>query len=769
MNGEFHSIFHYQIGGSLPADAPTYIARKADRDLFDALLAGEYCYILNARQMGKSSLRVQTMSKLQELRIACTEIELSGIGSQQIISQQWYGGIVQEIIDGFELQIDRRRWWRSRDDLSPVKRLGEFIETILLKQIQQNIVIFIDEIDSILSLEFPTDDFFTLIHNFYDKRATKPEYRRLTFALMGVATPAELIQDERSTPFNIGRSIELKGFQLSESIPLAKGFSNKVSDPKAILAQVLSWTGGQPFLTQKLCWLIEQNSANIDERGIAELVKTHILEDWESQDNPEHLRTIRDRLCRYHNHDLDRGRISSSRDLLKIYRRILQRGKITWKNCLQHLELQLTGLVCQDRGNLVVKNRIYKEVFDLNWVERRLQELDKQKPNPLSISKAVLISLAVAGSIIGIRSLGWLETWELKSFDALMRLRPAEKMDKRLLIISITEEDVQAQPAHERGAASLSDRSLAQLLEKLERSSARAVGLDIYREVPLAQRYQNQIAEVLQSDRFVAICKYGNRGVPHSPKVISQDGFNNLSLDRDRVIRRHILAVDSPSPCQSYYSFNWQLATLYLRTRGIETEVDDYLQLGNTVFKPLTATVGGYHNLDNQGNQILLNCRNTSQIAPTVTLQEFLSDRFNLDLLEDRIVLIGTTATSFNDYRWRTSCCEEETGVEIQAQMTSQILSSVLDGRPLIWSLSTTGELIAILSCSLVGGAIVYYQGFKIEAIWYISLGVILIFGGSELLIITVGGWFPTLPSTLVLVITSGILSAYQYYCSSKE
>jgi hypothetical protein len=199
--------------------------------------------------MGKSSLRVRTIQRLQAEGIACAEIDLTRVGSQQVTAEQWYAGIVNILAASFSLPaaFDWNIWWSEHKLLSPVQRLGEFIEIVLLASVKQDIVIFIDEIDSVLSLQFPFDDFFALIRACYNNRAGKRDYQRLTFALFGVATPSDLIQDKRRTPFNIGRAIEMSGFQLEEAQPLAQGFAQNAADPTAVLQAVLSWTGGNRF------------------------------------------------------------------------------------------------------------------------------------------------------------------------------------------------------------------------------------------------------------------------------------------------------------------------------------------------------------------------------------------------------------------------------------------------------------------------------------------------------------------------------------------
>ncbi len=373
----------YQVGGSLRWDDPTYITRYADEQLYSSLKMGEFCYVLNARQMGKTSLLQRTCYRLEQENYRCAYLDSTQLGSEKITPLQWYKGIIFRLFQEFnwDNQVDFKDWCSKYADLPPAQQLHQFVECLLLSTVKSDrLFIFIDEIDSLLSLPFCVDDFFAWIRHCYNLRSQNPAFERLSFALFGVASPSDLITDKRRTPFNIGQAIALSGFQYQEAQPLLNGLGAVINQPERILREILHWTGGQPFLTQKICRLVQQTAQTgkillplaQEKAWLEQLVQQHLITHWESQDEPEHLRTIRNRLLV---NERRAGR------LLGLYQKILASEdsyfSVATDDSQDQTELLLSGLIEKDKGHLRLKNPIYRQVFDLEWV---LQQLDSHRP-----------------------------------------------------------------------------------------------------------------------------------------------------------------------------------------------------------------------------------------------------------------------------------------------------------------------------------------------------------------------------------------------------
>ncbi|MFB2923023.1 AAA-like domain-containing protein [Aerosakkonema funiforme] len=365
-------MHQYQVGGSLPPNSLIYVRRKADTELCDRLKAGEFCYVLAPRQAGKSSLMVQTIDRLQGQGIKCVTIYTSNMGTPTDDEPQWYASIINTLVNTLELseEINVRSWWENHHHLSSVQRLSEFIEKELLVRITTQLVICFDEIDSVLRLKFPVDNFFGLIRSCYEKRARDQKYNRLTFAVFGVATPLDLIQDKKRSPFDIiGREIKLEPFQdEDEANNLRIGLDGKVHNTRVALKEILNWTGGQPFLTQKICKLIQDWQYDISEGLEADeiqyLVTENIIKNWETQDKPEHLQNIPHRLIQ--------KPIQRTISRLKLYQQILEQREVDANGSLEQIELELSGLVVKQSGKLKVHNKIYQAVFHAGWVGKQL-------------------------------------------------------------------------------------------------------------------------------------------------------------------------------------------------------------------------------------------------------------------------------------------------------------------------------------------------------------------------------------------------------------
>ena len=387
----------------------------------------------------------------------------------------------------------------------------------------------------------------------------------------------------------------------------------------------------------------------------------------------------------------------------------------------------------------------------------------------------LLASLLITSLVIGVRWRGFLQKWELQAYDQIMRSRPDEVPDKRLLVVGIKETDFQL-PEQQTRKGSLSDSALHKLLQKLEPHNPRVIGLDIFRDFPVDSQQQQLKTRLLKSDRFLAICHVGeslgeDNGIAPPPEIPEPRlGFSNVLPDNDGILRRYILSMDVPSSsnCPTTWSFGFQLALHYLKQQGITPEFNKQgkgnWHLGDVVFPRLHEHRGGYQTEDTWGNQVLLNYRSyrsPNQITDTVSLEDVLRGKVTPEQIQDKIIIIGVITSTSSDH-FRTPYSEEllpseqyMPGAILHAQMVSQILNAVLDNRPLLSPIPLWGEVLWIWSWGCVGGILALQIRSSRLLLGATVTTTVVIYGVCFFLFIK-GIWLPLIPSTLTFLITSG-------------
>jgi tetratricopeptide (TPR) repeat protein len=351
----------YTVGGTVQAGSGFYIPRRADEELLELCTARKFAYILSPRQMGKSSSMVRTAERLAEDGVQSIIIDLTQLGVQ-VTAEEWYLGLLATIEDQLQLDANVVEWWRSQAHLGISQRLVLFFKEILLAEVKRPVVIFVDEIDTTLSLSF-TDDFFATIRYLYNARAHEPEFQRLSFVLIGVATPGDLIRDPQRTPFNIGERVELTDWTFEEALPLANGLGIAPAEAEKVLGWVLKWTRGHPYLTQHVCHVItNKQENNWSEAKVDQVVADTFLE-GKSEDH--NLQFVRDMLTKRAPEPI--GTMNTYREI-----RLGRRSVQDEEQSLIKSHLKLSGIVRRDNGLLILRNPIYGEVFDKTWIKEHV-------------------------------------------------------------------------------------------------------------------------------------------------------------------------------------------------------------------------------------------------------------------------------------------------------------------------------------------------------------------------------------------------------------
>ncbi len=406
----------------------------------------------------------------------------------------------------------------------------------------------------------------------------------------------------------------------------------------------------------------------------------------------------------------------------------------------------------------------------LNWKPWQKPDDNDPPPKPQWRWKEVLTaSLVMAGVTMGIRSLGLLQTWELPAFDRLVQLQPDEPLDPRIAIVTITEEDIQAQNPEAR-QGSLSNETLDRLLQKLNAHQPRVIGLDIYRPFPLGKQHRRLANQFQNNENFIVVCEVGggkeNPPIPPPPDIpLTRVGFSDVPIDPDGIIRRQFFGMSPGKDCATDVSFSFAIAQQYLSAEGIEFKrtSPNSFQIGTANFPKVQPNTGGYHQLDSGGYQVMLNYRSGGAPAQTVTLGEILDDGFDPALIRDRIILIGTTASSIEDglptpYSAKYSPTKTIPGIFIQAQAVSQILSAVKDNRPVLRSLPEWGEFLCIWM-GAIAPEVIFIWGCSgkrdFTAYFVMGMGGLVLIGGIGYLALIQGVWISIVPVGLAFMMAS--------------
>jgi diguanylate cyclase (GGDEF)-like protein len=379
------------------------------------------------------------------------------------------------------------------------------------------------------------------------------------------------------------------------------------------------------------------------------------------------------------------------------------------------------------------------------------------------IVSLLLVTIFVTTIVLGVRRLSGLQTLELVAYDWLVNLQSKKVIDPRLLVVEITDKDIEQQ-----NSWPITDKTIAQLLKNLQQHQPKVIGFDLYREVAYPPGTAT-LRQELQKDNVVVIQLLGNgeNSVSAPPGIAKkQIGFNDVVVDVDDVLRRNLMYVKlGDNPDQELYSFALRLSLKYLADSKLQFKVDDQtLQIGNAIIPDLQTNSGGYQlePSETAGWQTLINYRSPN-IAQRVTLTEVLAGKVDPNLIKDKIVLIGTSAPSIKDIL-PTPYHGSQTympGVIAHSQMVSQILSVVLDNVPVLWFWSEWVESLWIWGWSLIGAAIAWKLRHPLAIV---IVDIISISGlwGICLTLFAFGGWIPSVPAALALIITSGSVLGYK-------
>lgn len=633
----------YSVGGPVQPDRPCYVTRKADEILFSRLAQGEYCQVFAPPDTGKTSLVAHTADRLHDAGIAVAAVDLAQISSRDLSEDvgRWYYSFAYRLMRALRIRANIQSWWQDRSGLTNLQRLREFFLDIVLAETEQPVVVCVDRIDAVLDRKVSLD-LFGAIRACHDARATEPEYRRLTFALLGAESVGHKIPQRGNSPFEVCTRVVLEDFRPDELEQLTAGLGCDAMASRVIAARVWYWTAGHPYLSQKIFRALARRDSPPD-AGTVDAVAAALFLPRNAVREEPHLSAV----ARQLQHE-NKTRVAR----LSVYGKVRKGGAVAADPMLRpHRELLRSGVVSVDpEGRFTPRNRIYAEVFTAHWVNQSL---------PFSWRGLVAAAAVVAFALVipiwyteylprpYIRTLSAQSTDFVTALDAFQRLRflpgfkaTAKDLFRDYLVRESRESGSlqEVQRFGERlpelsGRTELRDELLA---EFWERNAQRAVGrgrrdnATLYAlraiEAPSPAR-QRQVGELLGSDFDALLGTIHHRellagiGVDPASKLLTllddQHGVSvwQLTESGPRRVQNIELAAEEVLPLQSSLLFDakaqgrrLQVAVFTDHPRPADVLVELRAPSGRTArarLQPGAQTAGGGYGLDSRRDPAL--------------------------------------------------------------------------------------------------------------------------------------------------------------------
>ena len=371
--------------------------------------------------------------------------------------------------------------------------------------------------------------------------------------------------------------------------------------------------------------------------------------------------------------------------------------------------------------------------------------------------------IGVTGAVLALQWSGSLQLLEWAILDGWFRLRPLESGEPRVVIVTIDESDISR-----LGRWPMSDETLAKLLEKVKQQQPAAIGLDLYRNLPVEPGHSELLKVFASTPNLIGVQKVvGDASGPvvEPPPVLrdrSQVAASDLVVDADGKVRRHLLSVRLLEG-KTMLTLGSKLALTYLEAQNIRLETNSNtrtLKLGKAKFLPLEKNAGGYVGVDVGGYQILSNFQRLQTGFPQISLTDVLEDRIPASLMRGRIVAIGSTAESLGDRFYTPYTNNLRTtwsGVEIHANLASQIVSAAEDGRQLLRGIPEPTEWLWIGLWSSLGCALGWSVRTPRWAVITIPAAIASLFGSAYLLFLS--GWWIVAASPFLALVSAGLAS----------